>query len=129
MTVAVAHSESPRGQAALMIAAEEAVRRGEPLAVLRILPGVDMPDAADAALGPEVARKLAGFPNLTWKVHTAPEGTDTAAALLGLADDVDASVLVIGSKRRSPVGKLLLGSTVQRVLLEADMPVLLVKAS
>jgi nucleotide-binding universal stress UspA family protein len=129
MTVAVAHSASPRGQAALATAAEEALRRGEPLAVLRIFPGVDEPGADDARLAPEVATKLGEFPNLTWTLHTAPEGTDTAAALLGLAEDVDASVLVIGSKRRSPVGKLLLGSTVQRVLLEANMPVLLVKAS
>ena len=46
-----------------------------------------------------------------------------------LADEVGASLLVLGAKRRTPVGKLLLGSMVQRVLLDAQIPVLVVKAS
>ena len=61
--------------------------------------------------------------------NRAPEGFDTAEALLDLAEEVDASLLVIGSRHRTRVGKLLLGSTVQRVLLEAQLPVLVVKAS
>jgi nucleotide-binding universal stress UspA family protein len=38
------------------------------------------------------------------------------------------AVVVVGTGRRSPVGKLLLGSVSQRVVLEADCPVLCVKA-
>jgi nucleotide-binding universal stress UspA family protein len=39
----------------------------------------------------------------------------------------DAELLVIGIRHRSPVGKLLLGSVSQRLLLECPKPVLAVK--
>ncbi|WP_254185238.1 universal stress protein [Nocardioides panacis] len=55
-------------------------------------------------------------------------GGDLGDALLGLVDAVDADLLVIGARRRSPVGKALLGSVAQTVILEAKLPVLVVKA-
>jgi nucleotide-binding universal stress UspA family protein len=129
MTIAVALSDSARGRAALKSAAEEALLRGQPLQVLRIIPGVDEPGPTDPALIERVAAELADLTDLSWQLHRAPEGFDTAEALLGLARKVDASLLVIGSRHRTPVGKFLLGSTVQRVLLESHIPVLVVKAS
>ena len=103
--------------------------RGEPLAVLRIISGVDKPSTEDPALIEQLSAELADFSELTWKLHTGPEGFDTADALLDLAEEVDASLLVIGSRRRRPIGKLVLGSTVQQVLLKSLIPVLVVKAS
>jgi nucleotide-binding universal stress UspA family protein len=129
MTIAVAHSETARGRAALRSAATEALWRGEALAVLRIIPGVDKPKAPDPALIKQLTEEFADFSDLKWELHTAPEGYDTADALLDLAEDVDATLLVIGSRRRTPVGKLILGSTVQHVLLKSLIPVLVVKAS
>jgi nucleotide-binding universal stress UspA family protein len=129
MTVAVAHSDTPRGEAALRAAAEEAVLRGDELAVLRIIPGVDEVQFNDPAVEAQVAAQLGDVPGLSWKLHTAPEGFDTAESLLDQAEEVGATLLVIGSRRRTRVGKFLLGSTVQRVLLASDIPVLVVTAS
>jgi nucleotide-binding universal stress UspA family protein len=129
MTVAVAHSDTERGKAALRSAAAEALLRRETLAVLRIVPGVEKPSTEDPVLVEQLTGQLANFPDLSWSLRTGPEGFDTADALLDLAEEVDASLLVIGSRRRRPIGKLVLGSTVQQVLLKSLIPVLVVKAS
>lgn len=44
--------------------------------------------------------------------------------IVSYADDVDAEYIVIGGRRRSPVGKAIMGSVTQSVLLTADCPVL-----
>ena len=48
--------------------------------------------------------------------------------MLDVVSGVDAELLVIGARRRSPVGKLFLGSVTQSIILHADVPVLVVKA-
>jgi nucleotide-binding universal stress UspA family protein len=56
-------------------------------------------------------------------------GSGTASdAILRVAEEVDAELLVVGIHRRSPVGKVLLGSNAQRILLNATCPVLAVRA-
>jgi nucleotide-binding universal stress UspA family protein len=62
--------------------------------------------------------------------HEIRRPTDSASAsatLLAVAEEIGADLIVIGVPRRSPVGKLLMGSTAQAVLLGATCPVLAVK--
>ena len=54
-------------------------------------------------------------------------GADVGDQVLAVAQDVSADLVVIGLRRRSPVGKLLMGSVAQRILLGADCAVLAVK--
>ena len=56
-----------------------------------------------------------------------PVGVDAVTELLDAMDADDAELLVIGIRHRSPVGKLLLGSVSQQLLLECPKPVLAVK--
>ena len=42
--------------------------------------------------------------------------------------EVNASSIVIGLRHRSQVGKFIIGSHAQRILIQADRPVLSVKA-
>jgi nucleotide-binding universal stress UspA family protein len=61
------------------------------------------------------------------EVHQEAHAGDVADEVVRVAGTVDASVIVIGPRRRSPVGKLLTGSTAQRILLDVSGPVLAVK--
>ena len=55
-------------------------------------------------------------------------GVDVAETVLDLVADTDVELLVIGARRRSPVGKLIMGSVTQTIILRAEVPVLVVKA-
>ena len=57
-----------------------------------------------------------------------PVGVYAADALLQAMERPDAELLVIGLRHRNPVGKLILGSVAQQVLMECPKPVLAVKA-
>ena len=50
-------------------------------------------------------------------------GSDVGDQVLEVADEVSADLIVIGLRRRSPVGKLLMGSVAQRILLGAECAV------
>ena len=115
MTVLVASTNTPEGQAALAAAVEEAKRRGEDLLVFNL---------EGAHLHLEVDR-LDDVP----VIYRTPDAhnRDAVTQLLETAEQMDASAIVVGVKRRSPVGKLLLGSVAQQILLEAHVPVLAIK--
>lgn|SRR5690625_6731460 len=61
------------------------------------------------------------------EVRTLVRGNTPAQDLLEIADDEDAEYIVIGLRRRTPVGKLILGSNAQQILLDSNRPVISVK--
>ena len=56
----------------------------------------------------------------------APTGR-TASTIVSVTEDVDPAYLVIGSRKRTPVGKVLLGSVSQLVLENVAVPVVTVE--
>jgi nucleotide-binding universal stress UspA family protein len=130
MTIAVAHQVSATSRKALVEAVQEANYRGTDLAVLHVVASIDADNKEAYRLGvsDEIEKVVGDGPPITWKLHLVTAGGDLGDALLGLVDAVDADLLVIGARRRSPVGKALLGSVAQTVILEAKLPVLVVKA-
>lgn len=132
MTVAVAHQvSSTSNRLALQLAAREAAQRGTDLAVLHIVDNLDLDvtEAYRSGLSEEVngALQAADATGLSWRLHLGVDKDDVAARILDLTGEVDAALLVIGARRRSPAGKFLLGSVTQTLILEADVPVLVVK--
>ena len=117
--IVVGYSPRPEGRAALSRALSEARLRGAALVVVNTSPEVD----ADGGLASELAAS-----GVTYDIRTSADVHDSAEELIRTAEATDADFIVIGLRRRSPVGKLLLGSNAQRVLLDAACPVLAVKA-
>jgi nucleotide-binding universal stress UspA family protein len=116
--IVVGYSSRPEGQAALKRALSEARLRGAALVVVNT-----SPEADTKGLAAELAAS-----GVTSEIRTAADIHDSAEELIRTAETTDAEFIVIGLRRRSPVGKLLLGSNAQRVLLDAACPVLAVKA-
>ena len=128
MTVLVGYVPTTEGEAAFTAALSEARRRGERLVVLnspRSGAPVSADVAPDSAVHDMAARARTAGVELD--VRQAPHDGEVADEVLRVAREADASVIVIGLRKRSPVGKLLMGSSAQRILLDADRPVLAVK--
>jgi nucleotide-binding universal stress UspA family protein len=128
VTVLVGYLPTPEGEAAFAAALDEARRRSEPLVVVNS-PREGAPVSADMAPDAVVAKlaAAAGASGVEVDVRQESHAGEVSDEILRVATERDASVIVIGLRRRSPVGKLLMGSTAQRILLDADRPVLAVK--
>ena len=109
MAVVVGYVATKEGRAALRRAAEECELRHTRLIVINSQRGGKDFDADEAA-----------------KFEAELETIQKKLTDLGLQN---AEFIVIGLRRRTPVGKLILGSNAQRILLDATCPVLAVKAS
>lgn len=116
--IVVGYSAKPEGRAALRRALTEAELRSGRLIVVYTGPE---PEPA------ELTADLAGR-DIAYEVAVPSLGLDPAEELIAVADRTAAEFIVIGLRKRSPVGKLLLGSNAQRVLLDASCAVLAVKA-
>lgn len=127
-TVVVGYAPSDLGKAALAAAIEEAPQHGDELLVLNVTRGDSYADSDFAseeqmrALEAELAET-----GLDYRIEQRI-GREPAEDIVQAAADHGARLVVIGLRRRSPVGKFLMGSTAQAILLEAPCPVLAVKA-
>ena len=130
-TLVVGYVPKPEGEAALKKAIEEASLRQATLVVVNSHRGGSDFDAG-AAKGTEseldAVRETLDASGVTYEIRQLVRGFEPAEDLISIAEASGAELIVIGLRRRSPVGKLILGSNAQRVLLDAHCPVLAVKA-
>lgn len=126
---------TPEGEAALERAVEEArIREAQLLLVSYV------PTAHEGHGSQEFARKRAQAleeadaeavafrrHGIEVSVHVPTSASSPSAAILQTAADERVDLIVIGIRRRSRVGKLVLGSNAQEILLQADAPVLAVR--
>jgi len=123
--IVVGFIATAEGRAALEAAVAEGRRRDEQLQVMVHAPrGSEQADIDHAVAE---ARQLLQDTDADFEVQALQRGDDVAEALMSAAETAAASLIVIGLRRRSPLGKLILGSNAQRILLDAPCHVLAVK--
>jgi nucleotide-binding universal stress UspA family protein len=127
--VVVGYVPNPRGEAALAHALLECRRREGRLVVVNSGRGEALVDEhlVQGTALQELERQL-GAAGVPFEVRRPVRGRDVAEELSAVVEETSAELLVIGLRRRTAVGKLLMGSAAQRILLEVDCPVLAVKS-
>lgn len=128
MSVVVGYVATPEGEAALATATTEAITRQTRLVVVLSERGHRFGgDAGELESEADSVRRRLEESDHPFDVRVTTRGRDVAEDIISAAADTAAELIVIGLRRRSPVGKLLLGSNAQRILLDAPCPVLAVK--
>jgi nucleotide-binding universal stress UspA family protein len=129
MSIIVGFVPTPVGDAALQAGIAEATLRKEDLVIVN-----------SARQGALMDKSVAGEDVLEQAVRRAtdagvkataiqpPYQHDLADEFLDVAREANASLIIIGLRHRTQVGKFILGSHAQRILMQADRPVLAVKA-
>lgn len=128
--IVVGYVASPEGEAAVRQGIAEARLRGTKVVVVYSDHGAQL-DSATALERAEQLERVQGLlheADVDHDLRHLVRGKDAVNDVLDVAEEMSADLIVIGIRRRSPVGKLVLGSHSQSILLEASIPVLAVKA-
>lgn len=130
MTIILGYLPTPEGAAALEAAIEEARRRDSRITLVTVsgpAGDADAPFSAEQQVDAVLERlQEAGVEG---ELRESAYGEDPGQAIIAAAAETAAELVVVGLRRRSALGKLILGSTAQDVLLGTDCPVLAVKAA
>jgi nucleotide-binding universal stress UspA family protein len=129
MSIVVGFVPTPAGDAALKTGIAEArLRNLELLIVNSAREGALVDKSVAPADLLQQAAQQATAAGVKATVVQPPYQHDLADEFLDVAREANATLIVIGLRQRTQVGKFILGSHAQRILMQADRPVLAVKA-
>jgi nucleotide-binding universal stress UspA family protein len=130
MIIVTGFIRSAEGREALQRSIEEVRQRGGRLIVVHSSEGGTSESAVDVLADNEELEKIDAeltAEGIDHEVKEFARGNTPAEDVVSVANESKADLIVIGLRRRSLVGKLLLGSNAQDILMQADCPVLVVK--
>ncbi|MDA8039482.1 MAG: universal stress protein [Actinomycetota bacterium] len=130
MNVVVGFTRSSEGRAALERAKNESRMRGARLVIVHSSRGGSHESAEDAAADTAELERVdleLSTAGIDHEIRKLARGGTPADDVIAVANESDDALIVIGLRRRSRVGKLMLGSNSQDILLQADCAVLAVK--
>ncbi|HEU4511860.1 MAG TPA: universal stress protein [Nocardioidaceae bacterium] len=130
MTIVVGYTPTAAGRAALLVAAGAARKEDQPLVVVNSSRGDALADPAFAHEADLAwARTTLEEAGVDFDIRQPVRGREASEEVLTVLEEVDADLCVIGIRRRTAVGKMLMGSNAHRILMDAPCPVLAVKAA
>jgi nucleotide-binding universal stress UspA family protein len=130
MDIVVGYVRNKEGQAALNRGIEEARVHGARLTVVHSSRGGGHESVEDVITDRDELERIDAelvAAGVDHQIREVVLGHTPAVDIIDVANEIGAELIVIGIRRRSPVGKLLLGSEAQEILLLADCAVLAVK--
>jgi nucleotide-binding universal stress UspA family protein len=130
VTIIVAFAPRPEGRAALDKGIEIARRRNEHLLVVNAISGrnQDDPSRADTTEIEAVEKRLEAA-GISAEFKLFVRGNNAVTEIVDLAESPEVSLVIVGLRKRNPLGKLILGSVSRDILLSVPCPVLAVKAA
>jgi nucleotide-binding universal stress UspA family protein len=118
MSICVAVTDNREGAVALESAALEAAKQGVQLVAVNLTAS----DLDTSKMAQEVQYEVV--------VPRGPNDLDEVEQVLKVVEErPEVTLLVVGVRKRSAIGKAVLGSIPQRLILDATVPVLSVKAN
>ena len=130
MRILVGYDGSTSAKEALKLARKHALAfKGSVDIVTSMEKGTEQEQQAieDAERGLEWAKTMFTDKGLDCRTHLLIRGLAPGEDILEFAKESNVDEIIVGVKRRSKVGKLLMGSTAQYVILQAKCPVVTVK--
>jgi nucleotide-binding universal stress UspA family protein len=130
MRILVGYDGSTSAKEALKLARKHALAfKGSVDIVTSMEKGTEQEQQAieDAERGLEWAKTMFADKGLDCRTHLLIRGLAPGEDILEFAKESNVDEIIVGVKRRSKVGKLLMGSTAQYVILQAPCPVVTVK--
>lgn len=124
--ILLAYVPSATSEAAFDFAVEEAERRDASLLVLASERAPD-PRKARGVTDQRPLQERLEETGLGFELRTVPKRDDPADDILDAVEHDDVDLVILGIRKRTPIGKILLGSTSQRVAMESPVPVVMVK--
>ncbi|MFC5730626.1 MULTISPECIES: universal stress protein [Nocardioides] len=126
MTILIGYVPTPAGEAALTAGLAEAGRSGDEVVILN---SPRRGSTVDPSLVGDTDALLARARDagVAATIDQTDHGPDVVDTFEALVERSGARLVVLGLRRRSPVGKLVMGSDAQRLLLELSVPILAVK--
>jgi nucleotide-binding universal stress UspA family protein len=130
MKILVGYDGTNSAKGALNLAKSHAKALGASVEVVRSMQkGTESQrkEIEQAERGLEYAKTLFKEDKIACNTHLLIRGLSAGEDIVEFADENEVDEIIVGVKRRSKVGKLLMGSTAQYVILQAQCPVVTVK--